>query len=142
MRPDQIQRTAVTENLTEPASHVDEDRRHGFQAERPEAVDGDQQHDGPAQAGSLTTSATEFPIAGDQSQQFQTRWRDLQVAFVDEPRRAVQQADELVGEVLKSLEAHRRELGGRWHHDGQVQTEDLRLTLQEYRSLFDRLLRV
>lgn len=79
------------------------------------------------------------------AEQFRTRWRELQVAFVDEPRSAVQRADELVAEVLQSLATtfatHKRELDSQWQDDGQAETEQLRLALREYRSFFDQLLR-
>ncbi len=76
---------------------------------------------------------------------FRDRWRELQIAFVDEPRSAVQNADELVAEVMQTLAgmfaASKQELEGQWRRDGEVETEDLRLALQRYRSFFDQLLR-
>jgi len=64
---------------------------------------------------------------------------------VDEPRRAVQQADSLVAEVMKRLaESFAKERGAlesQWDRGDNVTTEDLRLALQRYRSFFDRLLK-
>jgi hypothetical protein len=81
---------------------------------------------------------------GDQVQEFRTRWLQLQTAFVDEPRQAVQQADELVAEVMQTLAAtfaeHKRELEGQWRREGRAETEELRLALRRYRSFFDQLL--
>jgi len=72
------------------------------------------------------------------------RWSDVQTAFVDEPRAAVQQADSLVADVLKQLAdgfaKERSTLEQQWNRDGNVTTEDLRVSLQRYRSFFDRLL--
>src|SRR5689334_10531573 len=34
---------------------------------------------------------------------FRSRWEKVQTGFVDEPRRAVQQADELVADAIKRL---------------------------------------
>jgi hypothetical protein len=65
---------------------------------------------------------------------------------VDEPRRTVEQADELVAEVMKRLAegfaAERERLEQQWGRGEDVSTEDLRLALQRYRSFFQRLLDV
>jgi hypothetical protein len=74
------------------------------------------------------------------------RWTDVQSAFVDEPRTAVEQADALVADVMKRLAAvfadERKSLEGQWSRGDDISTEDLRLALQRYRSFFDRLLSV
>ena len=64
----------------------------------------------------------------------------------DPARRAVEQADALVAEVIKQLansfaEA-RSSLEGQWGRGDKVSTEDLRVTLQRYRAFFDRLLNI
>jgi len=74
------------------------------------------------------------------------RWADVQAGFVDEPRRAVEQADALVADVMKrlaeSFAGERKALEQQWDRGDQVTTEDLRVALQRYRSFFDRLLSV
>lgn len=74
------------------------------------------------------------------------RWTDIQAAFVDEPRRAVEQADGLVAEAIKRLAEmfaeERARLEGQWDRGDDVSTEDLRQALQRYRSFFTRLLAV
>jgi len=81
----------------------------------------------------------------EQVQEYRSRWNQLQVAFVDEPRRAVQQADELVAEVIQTLAAtfaeHKRQLESQWRREGEADTEELRLALRRYRAFFDQLLR-
>lgn len=78
------------------------------------------------------------------AEEFQRRWTDLQVSFVDDPRSAVEQADELVAEVMKRItatfEAQRMLLERQWGEGQQASTEDLRVALQRYRSFFQRLL--
>ena len=73
-----------------------------------------------------------------------TRWREIQAEFVDEPRRAVQDADALVADLMQRLAAmfahEREELEARWSSGSAVDTEDLRQGLQRYRSFFERLL--
>jgi len=74
------------------------------------------------------------------------RWTQAQTQFVDEPRRAVEEADHLVAETVKhlaeSFAAERSGLEGQWARGDQVSTEDLRQILRRYRSFFDRLLSV
>jgi hypothetical protein len=82
----------------------------------------------------------------NESTSFRNRWTEIQAAFVDEPRRAVEQADSLVAEVIKRLASsfadERSKLEGQWGRGDNVSTEDLRVALQRYRAFFDRLLSV
>src|SRR5215212_12255331 len=74
--------------------------------------------------------------------QFRERWTDAQTGFVDEPRQAVERADELVAEAIKrlaeSFSEERSRLEAQWSRNGDVSTEDLRIALQRYRSFFQR----
>jgi hypothetical protein len=76
--------------------------------------------------------------------EFNVRWTDIQAGFVDEPRRAVQQADALVSDVIQrigeSFTNERAQLERQWDRDGDVSTEDLRQALRRYRAFFSRLL--
>jgi hypothetical protein len=80
----------------------------------------------------------------DASARYRTRWAEVQSGFVDDPRRAVAEGDELVAEVMKSLAesfAHERErLDDELSRTGEASTETLRVGLRRYRSFFDRLL--
>lgn len=75
---------------------------------------------------------------------FTTRWREIQVDFVDRPRESVEQADALVAELMQRLAAsfadERGRLEQQWDGGDDVSTEDLRVALTRYRSFFDRLL--
>lgn len=79
-------------------------------------------------------------------QNFRARWTTLQTEFVDEPRRSVEQADELVAHVMKDMAAtfsdERKKLEQQWEQGDKVSTEDLRLVLRRYRSFFDRFLSI
>jgi hypothetical protein len=79
-------------------------------------------------------------------QNFRERWTTLQTEFVDEPRRSVEQADELVAHVMKDMAAtfsdERKKLEQQWEQGDKVSTEDLRLVLRRYRSFFDRFLSI
>jgi hypothetical protein len=76
--------------------------------------------------------------------QLRHRWETVQQQFVDEPKAAVQDADALVAETIQSVaqtfSSARSELEDRWSRGDDVSTEDLRVTLQQYRSFFNRLL--
>ena len=75
---------------------------------------------------------------------FRSQWSKVQSGFVDEPRRTVKDADNLVAAVMQRLaEGFANERSGlekQWDRGDNVSTEDLRLALQRYRSFFDRLL--
>jgi hypothetical protein len=78
------------------------------------------------------------------AEKFRTRWLGIQSKFVDDPRDSVKQADELVADVIQSITTNFAERRGAmekvWNGGGNTSTEDLRLTLQHYRSFFERLL--
>jgi len=82
----------------------------------------------------------------DETQDLRTRWHGVQSSFVDEPKHAVEQADELVASTIKRLAeifaAERSKLEHEWSQGQDVSTEDLRQALRRYRSFFDRLLSV
>jgi hypothetical protein len=79
----------------------------------------------------------------EESEHLRTRWMEIQGKFVDEPQSAVQQADELVSEVVKKIvqmfASEHSSLEGQWNRGVDVSTEDLRQALQHYRSFFNRL---
>jgi hypothetical protein len=80
----------------------------------------------------------------EDAERLRSQWSSIQTGFVDEPRRAVEQGDELVAEVVQRLSesfaSERANLEQHWDRGDQVSTEDLRVTLQRYRSFFERLL--
>jgi len=79
-----------------------------------------------------------------QTEQMRERWKMIQASFVDEPRKAVQEADQLVMSAIQELEHvfrdQRSQMEHTWSGGKDVSTEDLRLSLQRYRTFFDRLL--
>jgi hypothetical protein len=80
----------------------------------------------------------------DVAKEFRLRWDTVQIGFVDDPRQAVRQGDELVGQVMKSLAEtfsnERATLEGQLDQTDKASTETLRIALQRYRSFFERLL--
>jgi hypothetical protein len=89
-------------------------------------------------------SASLFP--NNELENLRNRWNEIQTAFVDEPRKAVEQADGLVASAMKRLAEvfaeERSKLEKQWDRGDTVSTEDLRVALQRYRSFFHRLLSV
>ena len=82
-------------------------------------------------------------IEPERAESYNSRWNELKSEFVDDPRRAVQGANVLVGEVLDELEELFRSQRADLEHgldSDQTSTEDLRQALGRYRSFFDRLL--
>ena len=80
----------------------------------------------------------------DEAAQFRSRWNVIQGKFVDEPCAAVQQADALVTELIEQISkmfaSELSSLEGQWDQGNEVSTEDLRQTIQRYRSFFNRLI--
>jgi hypothetical protein len=80
----------------------------------------------------------------DMAKDFRSRWDAVQRSFVDDPRQAVRQADELVAQVMKSLAEtfsnERAKLEAQVDQTDKASTENLRLGLRRYRSFFERLL--
>jgi len=83
-----------------------------------------------------------FP--NNEADRLRSEWTDIQAAFVDAPREAVQRADQLVAGTMKHIAevfaGERRNLEQQWDRGDNVTTEDLRVALQRYRAFFDRLL--
>jgi hypothetical protein len=85
-------------------------------------------------------------FVNDELDGYRARWSAIQTGFVDEPRKAVEEADTLVAELMKRLAEvfadERRQLETHWERKDQVSTEDLRIAMRRYRSFFERLLSV
>ena len=83
-------------------------------------------------------------FAERESKDLFAKWDALQVGFIDEPRRAVEQADHLVAETMKRtaeiFAEERARLERQWDRGDNVSTEDLRVAMRRYRSFFRRLL--
>ena len=75
---------------------------------------------------------------------YRSRWAAVQSSFVDDPKRAVQQGDELVAQMMKSLAesfaGERTRLEAQLVQTDDASTENLRVSLRRYRSFFERLL--
>jgi hypothetical protein len=83
-------------------------------------------------------------FTAEETDRFRERWADLQTGFIDRPRQVVEQADELVSDLMQQITAgfteRRSKLEEQWSEGDQASTEDLRVALTRYRSFFNRLL--
>ena len=135
------ERARGTAALAEAAARDDVNDREGMRTqERPEAA----RQDASLSAGGEQSRAPLF--SHDATDDYRSRWNDVQSRFVDDPRHAVQEADALVADLMKDLaQSFARErsgLEGQWSRGDDVSTEDLRVALQRYRSFFGRLLSI
>ncbi|MDR6535704.1 hypothetical protein [Variovorax soli] len=93
-------------------------------------------------------SADEAPASlftPDAARDFRASWDAVQIGFVDDPERAVRQADELVRQMLQNLQQtfseERAGLDARGEGAADAaSTEKLRLALRRYRAFMQRLL--
>ncbi|WP_067809082.1 hypothetical protein [Nocardia beijingensis] len=96
----------------------------------------------PTAEGATEGPAPLFPEAD--LDRLRTQWREVQVAFVDDPRAAVDRADELLGNTIHQLtatyERRKHELDERLGDTSD--TEGLRQALRGYRAFFDQLLSI
>jgi hypothetical protein len=88
------------------------------------------------------------PLAPEVRERYADRWREVQTRFVDDPSKAVVEADELVQRAADVSVDHPRVVESYraahsvWeaNRSGSAGTEDLRQALVHYRALFDELL--
>jgi len=101
----------------------------------------------PAPVGKTTEDEPATPLFAErESKDLFAKWDALQVEFIDEPRRAVEKADNLVATAMKRtaeiFAEERARLEHQWDRGDNVSTEDLRIAMRRYRSFFRRLLAV
>jgi hypothetical protein len=89
-------------------------------------------------------ATSEALLPADNAQRFRDRWESVQAGFVDKPQKTVEEADDLVRDLVQELTAgfvqRREKLEGQWKEGDDASTEDLRVALTHYRSFFNRLL--
>jgi len=138
---EELRREDLSSDERSPDTAVREDRRRGWDpATTPVGAPAAQ-----AASGRGTAGTTAGPLlAGEDAEGFRARWTDIQTGFVDAPRRAVEQADALVAELMQHLARtfadERGRLEGHWDRGDDVPTDNLRDAFQRYRSFFERLL--
>jgi hypothetical protein len=143
-----IERDLTTADIAE-GNRPDLQEREG--ETRPEGVGSGRQPveitSGQRRQSSTPSTVETTPLFPDQElPELRNRWDGIQAGFVDQPRKAVEEADSLVASTMKRLAEvfaqERAKLEGQWDRGDNVSTEDLRLALQRYRSFFHRLLSI
>lgn len=86
-------------------------------------------------------------VSRDDQDKLSQRMQQAVTDFVENPRRAVEQADStfdsIVSGLTEALTERRRVLRAGWQEqDTEAQTEELRIALQRYRDLSEQLLRI
>ncbi len=123
-------------------------RPAGAQETEPKPVQSDRIAAKSPEAVSTIAPEQETPplFPSNELESLRTDWNRIQTGFVDEPRRAVEEADRLVASAMKRLAEvfaeERSNLEHQWDQGENVSTEDLRIALQRYRSFFNRLLSI
>ena len=130
-------------------AHADETEQQDYTEKR---VDERERNDMPAQQAAVDSRQSSESdertalFSPNEANSLRGQWDSIQVGFVDEPRQAVEHADQLVAGAMKRLAemfaAERSRLEGQWDRGDSVSTEELRLALRRYRAFFARLLSV
>lgn len=104
----------------------------------------EQQQQSRVEQGTIDQRADAGFLPDDRMNSLRERWNEVQASFVDDPQTAVQQAHQLVADLVNDLTQtftrERTDLENQWKSDGSADTEALRVALQRYRSFFNRLL--
>ncbi len=144
--PDGIGRTSDPQDPIEISPS--EPQTVGSQPNRP-AVD--RPMDAPPRNMSISSSGSvddivETWFTKDVVDEMRSRWNAIQVQFVDSPCAAVEQGDALVGEIMERykqiLTDQQNSLNQQWLSQDDITTEELRITLLNYRSLLNYLLKL
>lgn len=136
--PDRAERPAG--DLPDEPSAVTDETADQTSADRPagEAVTGTHADQEPTQRAPQPTDGWQLFTTED-SDNLRSRWIELQGSFVDDPRQAVERAEQLVSEVVQTVtdrfDERRNELATQ-----SADTEELRLAMHRYRAFFRQLL--
>lgn len=96
-------------------------------------------------ASSIPYNKTELPwFSKEEVEELHSRWSTIQFQFVDEPCSAVEQGEALLAETVERIKQmlsdRQKTLEQQWLSHEDITTEELRITLRNYRGFLDRLL--
>ena len=136
----------VREGIIEPAQSEEITRVPVRSEPEEESARSSSESDAPPRSPGDTSEKHGPLLASEESKSLHDEWDAIQIGFVDEPRSAVEKADQLVARAIQRLAEvfsdERSALEKQWARGDQVSTENLRLALQRYRSFFGRVLSV
>lgn len=91
-----------------------------------------------------TGNITHLWLAREDVEELRSHWDAIQVQFVDSPCSAVEQGDALVAETVErikqAISGQQNNLNQQWLNHDDITTEELRITLQNYRTFLNHLL--
>jgi hypothetical protein len=112
--------------------------------DRPTGADSPEETDRESAVAARPAEVLEPLFTSDAADSYRGQWTSIQSGFVDDPRQAVRDGDELVAEVMTNLANtfadERSRVEAQLDGTGEGATEDLRVALRRYRSFFERLL--
>src|SRR5947207_14705184 len=90
----------------------------------------------------VTENGNAALLMENEARDFRTQWERIQAGFVDEPRQAVEEADQLAESAINRLSEvladERAKLEREWDRGDSVSTEHLRGALRRYRPSLER----
>jgi hypothetical protein len=132
--------------MNEPNDWQDKTMQEAMDAERP--MDAKQQknmefHESDAPLVRADYQTTLW-LGSDDIDDLKARWSSIQAQFIDQPRSSVEQAEALVAETLERINRifteQQTSLSKQWCEHEDASTEDLRITLQNYRTFLNSIL--
>jgi hypothetical protein len=143
--PEETREDADREHADLTANDVVDSSSRPNELEHQEAADSGPDDGMEARASAVDNGEeAEALLPSDNAQRFRERWETVQAGFVDKPRETVEEADDLVRDLVQELTAgfvqRRENLEQHWNEGDEASTEDLRVALTHYRAFFNRLL--
>ncbi|WP_052411239.1 hypothetical protein [Streptomyces sp. NRRL S-118] len=139
-----------TSRASQGSSHAPQDSSRPAEGHGPAGAGDSRPAGSPRSAGTADARAAtpaRSLVADGEREALERRIQHAMTDFVDDPRRAVQEAagtmEEVAERLTSALAEQRRKLRTAWDGgDRAADTEQLRVTLREYRDMTDRLLRL
>lgn len=127
----------------------DEDVRRDKPAEmrsNPEVQGRTEPREMPGRRGGPGSGSAETPMGSQEMEmwpdmrRYRERMADIHSMFIDDPRKAVQEAERLIDEMVDYMAKSMHEQVQRWHKDveGNADTERLRLMMREFSHMMDQ----
>lgn len=97
-------------------------------------------HGGPGGGQMERPMASQELDAWPDMRKYKERMADVHSMFIDDPRKAVQEAERLIDEMVDYMARSMHEQVQRWHKDveGNADTEKLRLMMREFSHMMDQ----
>lgn len=140
MRDDQrndVQRRDVREDVPNDDAQM---RMNPEVQGRTEPLDLPGRREGPGVTPADTASRSDEMEMWPDMRRYKGRMAEIHSMFIDDPRKAVQEAERLIDEMVDYVAKSMHEQVRRWHKDveGNADTEKLRLMMREFSQMMER----